>query len=313
MALNSSGPISLAGSVTGQSIAIELGQSTTGQISLNDSAVRDLADVASGVIIMPTNFYGKSTNFVFSATISSNTQNYNLRSAAVAAGWDEVVILNATVTINYGVYVGSSSTSGVAFTWTGSYPTGSTLAIVNNGIIEGAGGTGGTGVVAGAGKGGDGGAGGDALQGNYAINITNNNVIAGGGGGGGAGAAGVGTGGKAVGGSGGGGGGAGYAVGTGGVGGSGGPYGGGAGGTGTNGTITGVAGSGGAGGYTQSGYFSYSGGNGGGWGADGSYGSSDPGSPGARGVGGAGGKCTNTGTNAYITWVATGTRYGTLG
>jgi hypothetical protein len=61
MPLNTSGPISLAGSTAGQSIALELGESATGVISLNDSAVRDLGGVASGAIVMPTNFYGASS------------------------------------------------------------------------------------------------------------------------------------------------------------------------------------------------------------------------------------------------------------
>lgn len=60
MALNSSGPISLGGTTAGQSIALENGGSGTSQISLNDAAVRGLAGVPSGAIIMPTNFYGKS-------------------------------------------------------------------------------------------------------------------------------------------------------------------------------------------------------------------------------------------------------------
>lgn len=60
MPLNSSGPISLAGGTSGQSIALELGQSSTGQISMNDGNVRTLAGVASGQISM-NNFYGKST------------------------------------------------------------------------------------------------------------------------------------------------------------------------------------------------------------------------------------------------------------
>ena len=60
MALNPSGAISLAGPSTGQSIAIELGQSATATISLNDTNVRTLAQVASGVIVMPTDFWGKS-------------------------------------------------------------------------------------------------------------------------------------------------------------------------------------------------------------------------------------------------------------
>jgi len=61
MALNTSGPISLGGSTSGQSINLELGQSATAQVSLNDTNVRTLAGVASGAITMPTNFYGKST------------------------------------------------------------------------------------------------------------------------------------------------------------------------------------------------------------------------------------------------------------
>jgi len=65
MPLNPSGAISLAGPVAGQSIAVELGQSATATISLNDTNVRTLAQVPSGVIVMPTDFYGKSS---FTAT-----------------------------------------------------------------------------------------------------------------------------------------------------------------------------------------------------------------------------------------------------
>jgi hypothetical protein len=61
MALNPSGAISLAGPSAGQSIAVELGVSATATISLNDTNVRTLAQVPSGVIVMPTNFYGKSS------------------------------------------------------------------------------------------------------------------------------------------------------------------------------------------------------------------------------------------------------------
>jgi hypothetical protein len=60
MPLNLSGPISLAGSTAGQSIAVELGLSASGNISLNQTDVRTLAGVPSGAITMPTNFYGKS-------------------------------------------------------------------------------------------------------------------------------------------------------------------------------------------------------------------------------------------------------------
>jgi hypothetical protein len=61
MALNASGPISLGGSTTGQSINLELGQGATDTVSLNDASVRTLAGVSSGEITMPTNFYGKSS------------------------------------------------------------------------------------------------------------------------------------------------------------------------------------------------------------------------------------------------------------
>jgi hypothetical protein len=60
MPLNPSGAISLAGPVAGQSIAVELGQSATATISLNDTNVRTLAQKPSGVIVMPTDFWGKS-------------------------------------------------------------------------------------------------------------------------------------------------------------------------------------------------------------------------------------------------------------
>jgi len=72
MTLNTTGPISLAGATTGQSIAVELGLGTTTQISLNQAAVRTLAGVASGAIIMPTDFYGKSNFTPGNATYTSS-------------------------------------------------------------------------------------------------------------------------------------------------------------------------------------------------------------------------------------------------
>jgi hypothetical protein len=60
MALNSSGPISLAGPTVGQSIAVELGLSPTGQIDLNQSNVRALAGITTGMISL-NDFYGKSS------------------------------------------------------------------------------------------------------------------------------------------------------------------------------------------------------------------------------------------------------------
>jgi hypothetical protein len=60
MTLASSGEISLGGSTANRSINLELGQAATATVSLNDANVRSLAGVASGAIVMPTNFYGKS-------------------------------------------------------------------------------------------------------------------------------------------------------------------------------------------------------------------------------------------------------------
>jgi hypothetical protein len=188
MALNSSGPISLIGSITGQSIAKELTLSETAQLSLFDSSVRTLLGVASGPISM-FNGYGKSSgpsNFTFNQTISSDTTNYNLKSAAIAAGWDQTVPLVATITINSSIYVYSTSTGSYAFDTGSSFYSGSTLALVNNGTILGRGGDGGTGGLN-ATAGTAGGAGGPAFIARYAINVTNNGTIGGGGGGGGGG------------------------------------------------------------------------------------------------------------------------------
>lgn len=60
MALNASGPISLAGTTAGQSIELELGGNGTTQISLNDSTVRTLLGIAVGAISL-NNAYGKSS------------------------------------------------------------------------------------------------------------------------------------------------------------------------------------------------------------------------------------------------------------
>lgn len=68
MTLAASGEISLGGSVTNRSVNLELSQTATTQISMNDANVRSLAGVPSGAIVLPTNFYNKSAgatvNFV---------------------------------------------------------------------------------------------------------------------------------------------------------------------------------------------------------------------------------------------------------
>jgi hypothetical protein len=310
MPLNSSGPISLAGSTAGQSIALELNLSSTGQISLNDAAVRTLANVASGAITMPTDFYGKSTQFNY--VISSNTANINLRSAALSAGWNGTSKVVAT--INAGVVVFSTSTGSYAMTVNGSFPNG--VDLINNGTILGAGGAGGNVTSCSPNPGSSGG---PALLVQSAVTINNGSGrIAGGGGGGGGGAGaflctsfnkGSCTSGFSVqGGSGGGGIGNGPAGVCGACGGCAGNNNGGA------GTLT-SAGS--ASGGSTCGYgWIGAGGAGGTFGSAGSAGANTagPGGPGSSGgtgaAGGAAGACLVG--NSNITWTAFGTRNGSI-
>jgi len=310
MALNASGPISLAGTTAGVSIQVELGGTGTTQISLNDASVRTLAGVATGAITMPTNFYGKSNRVVSSITIAASTQNYVLNTAKVAgyvAGTTDV-----TLTINAGVYVGSSGTGGIGLDVDTSWNAADTVTIVNNGFIVGCGGGGGGGGGPGGynapAPGGGGGVGGAALRAQRATRITNNGTVGGGGGGGGGGSStwnGPEKSGTANGG-GGGGGGQGYNGGGGGSGGQGSqfadkaPFNGQPGGSGS----TSGAGGGGAGAFGDDGSRGQDGAGGGGYGASGGS---------SGGGGGGGGNATTAGSNANITWLTTGTRLGTLG
>lgn len=295
MALPASGAISLA------NVNTELGVASNTTRSLNDAAVRSLFGKASGVISM-SDGYGKSnsSSFTFSPTISANTANYNLRAAAVAAGWNGTTALNATVTINSGVIVYSASTATAAFDTGVTFPAGTSLKIVNNGTILGKGGAGAASATSTPGN--AGGAGGPALKAQYATSVTNNGRIAGGGGGGGSGAYGNWAGTS-------------YAPGGGGIGN--GATGGGAGAT--AGTLT-TAGSGGPAQVIEHDpYYGWdnlcgAGGAGGTYGAAGAAGTAATEGNGARygtgGAGGAAGACTVGVAN--ITWVATGTRNGAL-
>ena len=64
MALESSGTMSIGGSTSGRSINLELGRSATATSSLNETDLRDLAEVSSGAISI-SNFYGKSATTVY--------------------------------------------------------------------------------------------------------------------------------------------------------------------------------------------------------------------------------------------------------
>lgn len=258
---------------------------------------------------------GPSYNFTFAA----NTNDVNLRTMANAAGYENALgPATVTITINSGVVIGSTSSSTPALD-TGTWPSGTTISVVNNGKIVGKGGLGGNGDISGN-NGGNGANGGDAFKAQFAITMTNNGWIAGGGGGGGGGATsqvyprhGGGGGGGAGSNS-----GAGTTVST-----NWGPVGGTAGdtngqggtGAGANGTSVGSTPGGGIGvagtvGTNQAVYPSFdisSGGGGGGFGAAGGDGA---GYSATGGTGGAAGKAVVG--NSFITWSVTGTRYGAI-
>jgi hypothetical protein len=126
-------------------------------------------------------FRGTQSSVTVNITISSDTRNYTLNPAAVSgyvAGFTTV-----NITINSGIYIGSSSTGTYALTITG-FSSGDTINLINNGIIIGCGGDGGASHSNAAGDAGS--PGGNALLLQFPTNITNNGTIAGGGGGGGA-------------------------------------------------------------------------------------------------------------------------------
>ena len=295
MTLNASGPISLGGSVIGQSIQYEIFQTTAPTlITLNDPKVRQLAQKLSGAIAMPQDFYGKTYTQFF--TISTSQVNFNLLTYLNANGWDPLA--RADVTIAPGVYIYSNSTGTPAMTISGVYSKG--VKITNNGFIVGMGGQGGNGTGGGGLVGLPGGL---ALSVSSAVTINNTSGTIGGGGGGGGGGAGYtftcpcsGTTTTYVGGGGGGGrtglvnslGGTGF----------------GAGNQGTS--LSGGTGGGGQPPPTTSG----GGGNGGTWGSTGGSGGSSAASGLSGGSGGAAGAAITGNTN--ITWEGFGTRLGAI-
>jgi hypothetical protein len=235
---------------------------------------------ASGTISVGT-FRGANKVFTFNQTISANTSNYNLKASAIAAGWNQSDTLQATVTVNSGIYVFATTTGSYAFDTGVTFPSGSTLSVINNGIIAGRGGAGGAG--GNNSGGGAGGAGGPAFRAQYATSITNNGAVGGGGGGGGGG--GAYNDGKTL------------------------FNGGGGGGGRVNGTAGSGTPAGGAGSLTAAGGGGVSSGGSGGSGAGlGGAGAAGATSTYAGGAGGAAGAYI-TG-NSNVTWVVTGTRVG---
>lgn len=217
-----------------------------------------------------------ANNQTVNVVVSANGEALDFRTMLINAGWNQTLPVIGTVTINPGVVVGTPNTSTWALTIQGSFPAGSGIQLINNGYIVGAGGNGG-------GQHGAGGNGGGALYVSTGITITNNGIIGGGGGGGAGGYLQYG------------GGGAGYVAGA-----SGGN--GGAAGSLTTGGNGGNGGGGGSIGQSGGGADNFEGGGGGGLGGSGGNSANHAGgSPGVCLVG-----------NQYITWLATGQRYGAI-
>lgn len=163
MALPSSGPISF------QQINVELKQTATATISLNDAAVRRLLERPTGAISMQ-DAYGKADEIRFINTVARTSISiYELMGSPAQVG-NYVFENQAEINANTASYA----------LRTGVFPAGSTLTIINNGYIRGMGGAGSSVVTT------PGGAGGDAIYLDMAcqFNNTNGYILAGGGGGG---------------------------------------------------------------------------------------------------------------------------------
>lgn len=255
---------------------------------------------SSGAISM-SSFYGTGPSAnTFSFSIAGGS-NVNLRSAAVSAGWNQSSAVICTITSN----ISSSSTGSPALTISGSFPGGLSVTINAGVYVVGRGGTGGG--WPGAGGNGQGGfSGGTALSVSTSVTITNSGVVGGGGGGGGSGSNDCCS--RWSGGGGGGG------FGSGGVGATSAGYPSGTAGSVSNGgnggaRLGGSPAGGGPGANGANAFYNYGvGGGGGGIGGNGGSGTPDYGS--YKPPGGSSGSCTSG--NAYITWAATGTRYGAL-
>jgi hypothetical protein len=278
-----------------------------------------------------------SVNITYSSAVANLTiSDSTITSAAYGLGWDGVVPLLCTVTNNTTIY--STSTGSYALTIASGIPASRNFKFINNGYILGMGGNGNYAQN-------PGGAGGPALSVQSYITMVNNSIIGGGGGGGGGGGnwsqASWGSNGHSPGGSGGGGrssnqspssggsatswygglsiGGAGSSgtFSSGGSGGGGGyAYGterwsnGSAGGSGYDTYGSGGAGSGGAGGIANRAIAGGGGGGGGAWGSAGGTGGNASQGYGGGVTGGTGGVAVAG--NVYITWSATGSRYGAI-
>ena len=162
------------GAISLGDLRTELGLS--GQVSLGDSTIRDYTFVSSGAISL------NDGRAVHKDTITASTSNVNMKSRAIAAGWNETVPLKHTLTINSGLIISSTSTGSYSLETGSTFPAGTKMKLNNNGTIVGRGGNGGNG--GNNSNGSNGGAGGPGLRAQVSLIVNNAGRIAGGGGGG---------------------------------------------------------------------------------------------------------------------------------
>ena len=115
----------------------------------------------------------------YALDITETTTNYDVASAAKSAGWDGTSPVDITVTVASGVVVGSTVYTSPAMTFASTL-SGSTVSLINNGYIVGAGGIPANDRINTVDP--DTARGGPALSVATALSITNNGVIGGGGG-----------------------------------------------------------------------------------------------------------------------------------
>ena len=180
----------VSGAISINNVNVELNFAGTTTRSLDDNVVRVLFQKLSGAIDMDSG-HGKSNTI--NLTIASDTADYNVFTAAGSPAYRANIVL----TINSGVMVYASSTGGYALTTGTGWISGSSIQIINNGIITGRGGKGGAGGFAAqsgppwASAGEPGATGGPGLLVRLPTTITNNGIISGGGTGGGGGGGGA--------------------------------------------------------------------------------------------------------------------------
>jgi hypothetical protein len=176
MALPASGQISL-----GTNVNTELSLTSTAQISLGATGVRNLYGVPTGAIRLAADGYGKSS--VWTGTISAPQSNLDLYTWATTVASPAYPGSGAVqVTVAPGVYVYADGATGATvygMSVPASFP--STVTVVNNGYIMGQGGYGThwTSATTASGRT----CGQSAINIAKPVTITNNSYIAGGGGG----------------------------------------------------------------------------------------------------------------------------------